>query len=304
MDHPLLLDENAALRRRVVQHLRSGYTARRAGNIIFVCGGNESSHMRMKFRDYCASNHADLDIFLPEFAMTNYFSYDDAFQFDIADFEEIVASLSHAIVVFPEAAGSYAETGYFSANQSLAEKTILAMNAIYQGKDSFLSMGPARKIGKLSRFSDSIYIEYSNPVFDSVVDRIRRYPLSKNKKHLSLGAFKDLSNYELFCLIHKIVDLLVAATIDDILFIMNAIFSAHISKNRVTQVSSILVGSKYLCKISEYGHYNARSSEDGLLSPRYGQLGEENAIRLEIGAICAMHTEFVSLIEGLSHAPA
>ena len=66
--------------------------------------------MRQRFRIYCADNHPDLEIFLPEFAMTDYFANLQEEQFDLSNFENIIGSLAHSILIFPEAAGSYAET--------------------------------------------------------------------------------------------------------------------------------------------------------------------------------------------------
>ena len=68
--------------------------------------------------------------------MENYFQEMSEEPFNIAQFEEIVGDLSHAIVVFPEAPGSYAETGYFSKVSNLYKKTVLALDAPRQKSDS------------------------------------------------------------------------------------------------------------------------------------------------------------------------
>lgn len=115
MDHPLLSQEQSDLRRRVVQLLRDAYSSHKSGNLVFVCGGNQPETMRIRFAEHCKIKHPELEIFFPEFAMKDYFSEEAADQFDIADFETLIGELSHAIVVFPEAPGSFAETGYFFA---------------------------------------------------------------------------------------------------------------------------------------------------------------------------------------------
>lgn len=165
MDHPLIGENNAKLRLRVIQLLRSAYSVMRNGNIVFVRGGNCPGHMRQQFRAYCETQQPTLQIFFPEFAMKSYFSERFVKPFNLAEFEEIVAELSHAIVLFPEAAGSYAETGYFCVRPKLANKTILVLDKQWQSRDSFISMGPALKFNAASRFRDIIQLEYTSPDF-------------------------------------------------------------------------------------------------------------------------------------------
>ncbi len=92
--------------------------------------------MRVRFRAFCDQHADEIDIFFPEYAMENYFQEMSEEPFNIAQFEEIVGDLSHAIVVFPEAPGSYAETGYFSKVSNLYKKTVLALDAPRQKSDS------------------------------------------------------------------------------------------------------------------------------------------------------------------------
>lgn len=184
MDHPIVSGDHSNLRKRVVQFLQKSYAIRRNSNIVFVCGGNEAQHMRQQFATYCEQNLHDFEILFPEYAMPNYFSDDVQEPFDIADFEEIIGQLSHAIVIFPEAAGSFAETGYFSAIDVLANRTILALNTNYQNHDSFISLGPARKIGIRSKFHPVIQIDYNNPNFDDISTRLRRVSKQSSKNLL------------------------------------------------------------------------------------------------------------------------
>ena len=148
MRHPLL-KSHEEVRKRMIGLLSRGFSSRRAGNLVFVCGGSELSHMRPKFCEYAKSELPDFEIFQPEFAMKDYFSEAGTEPMDLADFESLIGALSHAIVIFPEAPGSYAETGYFSNVRELANKTILVLNQQYQSNDSFVMMGPARKINAI-----------------------------------------------------------------------------------------------------------------------------------------------------------
>lgn len=147
--------------------LKAGLSVRTNSNIVFVCGGKKSSHLRIKFQKFCATKlDFQFGIFFPEFATDSYFAESHVVPFDISAFEEIVGELSHAIVIFPEAAGSYAETGYFSAKDDLAEKTVIVLNAKYQGDDSFISLGPQAQFDRLSLFKSAMHLDYGNPDFN------------------------------------------------------------------------------------------------------------------------------------------
>lgn len=298
LDHPICQDGNVALRQRVIQLLRNGCSVRRGGNIIFVCGGNAPTDLRLLFREYCAEHHPEFEVFFPEFAMKTYFSSPDVDPFDIAEFETLIAELSHVIVVFPEAAGSYAETGYFSAVKALASKTILAMDLKYQSKDSFISLGPAKKINKSSQFQGTIQMSYESPTFSDIISRIQVFPLRKNKKTLQITKFSAISNYEKFCLIHRCVDILRIATLDDIYFMFRALFHGHISKPNIKKLTSVLVGAEYLQAIGDYGHVTTNENKAALLSINTGFQEKLRELSIEIGVmISRSSSEFRSIVE-------
>ena len=254
--------------------------------------------MRPRFRQYCELNLAEFEIFFPENAMKDYFSTNIPEPFDISDFEEIVGDLSHAIVIFPEAPGSFAETGYFSAISTLSEKTILALDSPRQKGDSFISMGPAKKIASKSIYQPNIQLDYENPTFDVVTDRIRRIGLSKNKKFFKVEKFADLSSYELFALIQKVVSILTIATIDDIVFTIRSIYRSKVSAPKIRHLTSILVGSNYLKSIGDYGHYLASPNKPTLFETRDGYRGQESSIRILLtGIYNHSNPEFLGLVD-------
>jgi len=302
LDHPLLEQGNRHLRQRVVQFLREGYSVRRAGNIIFVCGGNLDYHMRIKFKEYCKLHRPEFEIFFPEFAMRDYFSGEHADPFDIADFETLVGELSHAVVIFPEAPGSYAEVGYFAAIPHIAGKVILALDSQYQSKDSFISLGPARKINETSKFYGTIQTAYASPDFADVVLRIERYKFSDKRKHLNIGKFKDMPTYDLLCLIHEVFRLLSIATIDDVLYVMAALFRSHMSGPKIRKLSSILVGSDHLIAVGEYGHYYTNKSKPALMRVMDNKFGDFNRISMELAVIYSGYPDFTTVLDRVPSA--
>lgn len=298
MDHPLLSNRQNELRKRMVYFLKNALAVQRTSNILFLCGGNKSHDMRISFRDYCEEHLSEYEIFMPESAMGTIFTDDLAEQFDLADFEELVGGMSYAIVVFPEAPGSYAETGYFSAVPHLAKKCILVMDLNRQQDDSFLSLGPAKKISEKSNFYPNINLDYGKPEFETILERIRSRRTHKTKKHLTLDRFSALSPYEIAALLHTIVDLCGVATVMDIQYLLTAIFKNQFSAPRVQKLLSILVGSTYLQVIGNYGHFSSNTGKPLLVTVREGHKHTEMDLRLELAEVCHDgDPEFVQLIE-------
>ncbi|BBF91615.1 hypothetical protein BLTE_03000 [Blastochloris tepida] len=215
----------------------------------------------------------------------------------------MIADLSHAIVLFPEAAGSYAEVGYFAGVKQIAKKTILVLDSKFQGSDSFISMGPARKIDKISMYAGNIQICYDNPDFSCVISRIKRNKFSLNRRKILFSTYNDISNFERMCIIHKCCEILSVATFDDIVFVLKGVFSARISTENVKQLMSILVGSGFIRRVGSYGHYCAVEGRKGFLFPREGFVEKESSLKLEIASICDdTEGEFYRLIDGVANA--
>ncbi len=303
LDHPLRDDANKALRQRVIQHLKTGCSVKRAGDLIFVCGGNDAKHMRPKFTEYCRVNHPDLELFQPEYAMKDYFAAPGGAPFDLGTFERLIAELSHVIVLFPEAAGSFAETGYFAKDERFRSKTLLALNLHWQGDDSFISMGPSRLFNRGSRFSGTMQVAYDAPNFDQVVDRLRRYGFERNRKELNLEKFASLPPYDLFCLLLKMVDILGVATLEDIFFILRSVFAGKIKTTQVKEMMSVLVGAKYLEPVGGFGHYRIALGRTDLMPARDSLKIAENKIRFDLAAVYpGCSTDFLAILES-PHAP-
>lgn len=229
--------------------------------------------------------------------MKNYFSETDEEQFDVTDFENLVGELSHSIVLFPEAPGSFAEAGYFAAVPALANKTILAMDSSRQKADSFISLGPAKKIQECSRFHPNIQINYAGPDFDLVAERIRRYPLSKKKKAFTIRKFSEMPSFEVFALIREIVSLMTICTLDDLQFIMRGLFSGTISPSKVRKITSILVGSGHLLEVGEFGHLTIRGEMNSILEIREGAKEAREEILLTLASLYPdAEPEFLQLV--------
>lgn len=281
MEHPIRLAESKSLRIKVLHLIQNGFGIPRASNIVFVCGGNEPEKLRPQFIEYCTSNNHPFVLFQPEFAMSNLFSHAGADPFNIAEFETIVGDLSLAIVVFPEAPGSFAETGYFSAIDILASKTILVMDADRQKQDSFLSIGPAKLIGEKSFFHPIIQGNYLNPDFSIILNRIATRHKDLKLRHLEVTKFSLLSNYELLQLIYIIVDMLGEVTIEDITFVLNGLFKGRAIKKRIWLITSVLAGAGFLVDVGDYGQMTVPPGRSLGAKPREGFSSAYNALKME-----------------------
>ena len=218
--------------------------------------------------------------------------------FDLTDFEELVGELSYAIVVFPEGAGSYAETGYFSAFEKLARKCILVLDFNQQEGNSFISLGPAKKISEWSQFYPNLYLDYSRPNFDSIAEKVRTGQSRTNKKSLSLEKFSDLSPYEIAAALHAIVTLCTIATSADIIYLITAIFKNRFSSKKVRRLLPLLVGSGYLLHVGPYGHFASNPDKLPLATVRDGFRGKEADLRLMLAEIYQSgDQEFLGLVE-------
>ena len=298
MDHPLIGSSNRDIRQRVARLFAAGFSVRRNGSIVFVCGGNEDNQMRKRFQAHCSTNFPDIEIFFPEFAMRNYFSEETYAQFDIAEFEELVAELSHAIVLFPEAAGSFAETGYFCLTPKLCSKTILALDTKWQGNDSFISLGPALRFDRASVFRPIVQLSYVSPNFETITSRITRNKIQKTRKTLEILNFKSQSSYELMCISYKLFDIMVIANIRDIIFMMKSLFKGRIIEEKIKRIISIMVGAGYIREIGEYGHYTIIGSPRDFLITRDGYREEETTARMELAAVYARSDpEFINIVD-------
>lgn len=235
--------------------------------------------------------------------MENYFKEMSEEPFNIAQFEEIVGDLSHAIVLFPEAPGSFAETGYFSKIKGLYQKTILVLDAPRQKSDSFISLGPAKLINEGSNFHPNVQIDYQAPEFNQILDRIRRYEISSTKRTLQMKEFAGMSNFQKLAIIQKIVDILSIATIEDIVFMLRGLFASRLSIALARKLISILVGAQFIVPVGDFGHYYGNSSKKQLLTLKDGFVTTEMGLRLELATVYeSEEIDFVKLIEGTRDA--
>lgn len=298
MDHPLRSDDYKSLRKALYELFKNGFTIPRQSNIVFVCGGSKPTDMRRKFQDEFDELLPGYEFFEPEFAMLNYWTLGDDEPFDITTFEELIGKLSHSIVMFPEAPGSFAETGYFCSIEEIAKKTLLVIDSNHLKKDSFISIGPAKKIGDASVFHPNIQFDYKSPDFKLVSQRLLdRRPLHAKRRVLQIKAFAEMEIFDLFAIIQMLVSMLGIATVEDIEFMLNGMFTGHIARSKTKQIVSILIGSGRLVEVGQYGHLKTSSTENLILEVKDGAKTKVDVLRVEFStAYLSADPEFTALV--------
>jgi hypothetical protein len=217
-------------------------------HIIFLCGGPVSPHsmsMRHRFINFSKESLTEFRIFLAEDAATDLIKHSDEPDFlNIAVFESIIAEISDCIILFPESPGSIAEMGFFSNSKS-AIKKLLVVNDFSKQGDSFINVGIVDKINSKSIFRQMIWIDYGNPNFETIAQRLRdRLPI-KTGKRFEFKGFSELTMPQKLFVIFQIIYIFRALSFGDIVFCLEKIFG-KCKEKQVKHLLSILIAAKYV----------------------------------------------------------
>lgn len=267
----------------MVSLLKKGYKSFRNNDIIFVCGGNEDNNMRPKFTKYCNTlSSFDYKVFHPEHAFDLLTEFDHSGNFNLSEFELLIGELSHSIIIFPEAPGSFVETGYFSANKNILKFSILALDEKFIGKRSFINLGPVKI---MSQYNTVFNIDYDDPNFANLTDYIKNFGTKRTTSNINIDKFGEAASQDLFYLTFQLVYFLKRCMFDDLDFFFRAIFKNSYSKDKMIEILAVLVGSKYLT-LDKDGVIKPSSGAKSSLIPRSAKYSkEETDVLLEISAI-------------------
>lgn len=118
---------------------------------VFVCG-----KAFLSIEDYNKSNRGVIDKYLTTkskdvFIVLSEKLWEDSFDsnIDLLTFEEFLAEVSDAIILFVESPGSFCELGAFAyADKLFSDKLIIVIDEKYKGDKSFIITGPTAKAKK------------------------------------------------------------------------------------------------------------------------------------------------------------
>lgn len=257
MSHPFNLPKGKELLKRVAQLFTESEKAfvLRDSKIVFVCGGPTEATpppntMRRHFLDYSKVNLDHLRIFLAENAEQDFITHDEPEFHNIAEFEELIAEVSDCIVIFPESSGSCAELGFFSKNENLREKILVAPDASRQGDDSFMHRGPINLIDKDSKFSPAIQIDYANRNFEPIKQRLEKRIVGRKRKQFVFSTYVDFAVRERLFVICEILNIFSALSLDGILYAFRSIFK-NVNPSEVRRLLSILIAAGLVRRIDD-----------------------------------------------------
>ncbi len=269
------------MRSRVLKLLKEGYLYPGRSNIIFVCGGNNADHMRPRFTDYCVKNESEYLLFQPEYAIDFAHSLSDE-PFNLSSFEKVIGQLSLAIVIFPEAPGSFAEAGFFSAFEDLAVKSLLILDQDRLDQDSFLSIGPGKLIGDKTRYHPQIQMKYSSPDFALILKRITERDKVSRRKKFPDTTWSKTSYFDKFSIVYCIYNMLEVSTIEDVFYICKGLFSGRSDISQIREISSILLGAGLIFSHGDAGEFSATGIDRINCATRDGYNEERNSIKVEV----------------------
>jgi len=152
---------------------------------VFLCGKGIDSNQE---DSYTKSNRGIIDAYLSKLnpdikIVLSERIWEDAFDenIDLLTFEEFLAEVSDAIILFVESPGSFCELGAFTyANNLFSDKLIIVMDEKYKDSKSFISTGPVLKAKEdgsqiiYAKVNDGALLD-SSDLRRSILDLVRTF---------------------------------------------------------------------------------------------------------------------------------
>jgi len=159
---------------------------------------------------------------------------------NLIDFERDAGSLSKAIVLFSESAGSFAELGAFCMDDVLAERLFVVVDKYHYNAGSFIANGPIKKIEKHHKGAicvvDTIDPKKIEPQLGQVADAV----LEKINSTPRTIAFDPTHQRDQSLLVADIVELFGALTEYELLQLIR-FMGVGISRARLEQIVNQLI---------------------------------------------------------------
>ncbi len=221
--------------------------------IVFICGGKPTNFVnREKIERYFEKN---LERFLT-FRAENAWNViqENLRGTNALELEEWLADFSDVVIILVESFGTVAELGAFSMNSILRKKVLPILDTKYEGDDSFINTGPIKWIDKESKYSPSIYVDFSLILtcMDEVEQRISKRYWEYHNVSRTYGKYGYTKKVLLYFFIYVLASL-GPIDIDEIVEITNNLISYQDKKN-IQFIVSIGVALKIFQKRSVMGN--------------------------------------------------
>lgn len=239
---------------------------------IVLCGGQRGKCIRtseehLSLRDHFEDNLFNKDnklysqLIIPEDFKC--WSNDSLFT-DLLEFETLLSSLAHTILLFAESVGSFIELGTFSYNSEMDHKLVIVANSNKLTEESFISLGPLKHLN--DKYSVNLEEHELRPVlrfnwpeypsqnvvfndFESVYDSLKKVMfLRKHKKKINVDFHGDLIH-----LIADLVNLFIFISRKQLFNIFNLLSGKKLHKSLLDKIIYILYTASIINRY-EYGN--------------------------------------------------
>jgi hypothetical protein len=228
---------------------------RRGKHIVFVCGGptkTRKKSMRRKFLEWSKTNFTEILPLLAEDAYKPTDFYDPPTIIDLAEFETIMCDIADCIIVFPESAGSYAEVGYFAAKDGIGDRVLIANSLVHQSEDSFLSLGPIRKINRLSFLEPTVLLAKSCRDFSPLKKRLKKRLIDSTKRRrFNYKPYWELRYREKFLAAFQLISILQPVDLTGLITCFKNVFDGS-KEQEVGHIVAILHAAGFVRSRTDY----------------------------------------------------
>lgn len=234
-------------------------------HIVFVCGGTMRTSFRSRFLTYVKKRKPELRIFLAEEAVKNLLSHSKAEFVNLAQFEDLIASVFDSVLIFPESPGSIAELGFFSNSEKLQSKVLVANDSKLQG-DSFINLGPVAIIDSESVFRPTIYLDKKKPDFQKVIQKLLRYDENRiQRDRFEYNKYKNLPIRERFAAVLELIGIFRGVNFSGLQKCITAVFGSCDEKE-IQRFLSILHTAGFIQRLgSNYEYFSLTPGTPTLL---------------------------------------
>jgi hypothetical protein len=202
---------------------------------MFLCGGyisKDEDARPANLRDYLwriRSISSRFDIVLAEKATQ---LYRDSDYSDLISFEEDIARIASVVLVIAESAGSLAELGAFTANDTIRNALRVVIQEEHERAESFVRFGPIERIKKAKRANLAVYpwrnhangnlnISSARPHYQHILkfleEHVTSIPISTT--------YDKLGEAQIFYVIYWIIHLCLAVTVTALYEYVRLIFN-------------------------------------------------------------------------------
>jgi hypothetical protein len=152
---------------------------------IFLCGKDSSDKNSLRERiNIALHKYSKINVLYPEWLFHNMLEQTD---YDLLSLETKLASDVDKIILPLEGYGTFCELGSFVMNEEIRKKMVVINDIDYEGKKTFINLGPLRLIKK-STLGEVIYISLKQQqIIVDLIERKLKFTRSKEFKTLDFS---------------------------------------------------------------------------------------------------------------------